>query len=154
MRRLSALTLLGAGALLVLGSGVQAGQFNSSSGFYSSEGYLVFGGINGMNIFYPELAMKKPLPKTMVITDFKLFNESVPVETNSVKSPLKANISETNSLDLSYDQNDITLSYIGLQYPIVQELNYAYKLNNYDSDWNFVGKSTSAIYRNIPPGDG
>ncbi len=134
-------------------SGIQAGQFNSNSGFLSDEGYLVFGGINGMNIFYPEWAQKMNIPEKIIITDFKLFNESVPVSPNDSKSPLKSNISESNSLELAYDQNDITFSYVGLNFPFSQDLNYAYKLKNFDEDWNYVGKSTSAVYRNIPPGD-
>ncbi|MGI9532542.1 hybrid sensor histidine kinase/response regulator transcription factor [Lutimonas sp.] len=134
-------------------SGIQAGQFNNNSGFLSNDGYLVFGGINGMNIFYPEWALKRNLPEKILITDFKLFNESVSVTTKDKESPLKTNISEANLLTLSHDQNDITLSYVGLSLPFAQDLNYAYKLNHFDKDWNFVGKSTAAVYRNIPPGD-
>ena len=38
---------------------------------------MMFGGINGITIFRPELLMDNPYTPPVVITDLKLFNKSV-----------------------------------------------------------------------------
>lgn len=133
-------------------SGVQTGQFNQGSGFLSDKGYLVFGGINGLNVFYPEEALKMTSPSKILFTDFKLFNESVKVSNDSIATVLTSSISEAQELSLAYNENDITINYIALGYPNNQEVKYAYKLANLDQSWNFVGNTTSATYRNLSPG--
>lgn len=133
-------------------NGIQPGRFNNGSGFLSSEGYLVFGGINGLNVFYPEQAKNKPLPSKVVLTDFKLFNQSVSVSNDSLNGPLTKNISELKNIELKHDENSITFNYIGLHYPFLKDQNYAYRLLNYDNDWNLVGDLSTATYRNLSPG--
>ena len=134
-------------------SGIQAGEFNQGSGFLSSHGFLVFGGINGMNIFYPDKAIDRKSPEKLHLTDFKLNNESVMVSNDTITTPLNKSISIVEKVNLAYDQNDISIDYAALQYPFNQSVNYAYMLEGVDNNWNFVGNSTTATYRNLAPGD-
>ncbi len=53
---------------------------------------------------------------------------------------------------LSYDENNITLNYVGLWYQNPDGLYYSYKLENYDRDW-IVTKNQAVTYSRLPPGN-
>ncbi|MEJ2196368.1 MAG: two-component regulator propeller domain-containing protein [Ignavibacteriaceae bacterium] len=79
--------------------GLQSREFNGQAEFYSSTGEMFFGGINGFNSFFPDSLRNNPYPPRVAITDFKLFNHSVPI---GKESPLEKHISETNEIYLSH----------------------------------------------------
>ena len=59
----------------------------------------------------------------------------------------------STGFDLAHNQDVITIDYIALNYPVTKNLQYAYRLDQFDPDWNYVGTSTSATYRNLSPGE-
>ena len=134
-------------------SGVQTGPFNNNSGFLSKNGYIVFGGINGLNIFYPNDLKKDKDPLKIIFTNLKLFNETVEISNEFVKTPLKQSISNTSEIKLKHNQDVITLEYAALNFPSSKGINYEYILENYDNHWSKVGNLSSATYRNLAPGE-
>ena len=62
--------------------------------YKSARGEMFFGGVNGVTAFYPEKVVDSPFVPPVVLTDFRLFNDPVPV---GGKSPLKKSISYTDS---------------------------------------------------------
>jgi ligand-binding sensor domain-containing protein len=54
-------------------------------------------------------------------------------------------------LKLKYDENNVTISYQGLWYQNPQNLNYRYRLENYDLDW-INSRNTAVTYSRLPPG--
>ena len=134
-------------------SGVQTGPFNNNSGFLSKNGYIVFGGINGLNIFYPNDLKKDKDPLKIIFTNLKLFNETVEISNDFVETPLKHSISNTSEIKLKHNQDVITLEYAALNFPSSKGINYEYILENYDNHWSKVGSLSSATYRNLAPGE-
>lgn len=134
-------------------SGVQTGPFNNNSGFLSKNGYIVFGGINGLNIFYPNDLKKDKDPLKIIFTNLKLFNETVEISNDFVETPLKQSISNTSEIILKYNQDVITIEYAALNFPSSKGINYEYILENYDNHWSKVGSLSSATYRNLAPGE-
>jgi signal transduction histidine kinase/ligand-binding sensor domain-containing protein len=57
-----------------------------------------------------------------------------------------------NELDLPYNQNRITLNYVGLQYNNPLGNRYAYKLDGYDQKWIQTGTERKVTYTNLSPG--
>src|SRR5207244_3036637 len=58
--------------------GLKSKQFTEDAALRTRRGELIFGGANGFNVFRPrELGENKLVPR-LVITDFQLFNRSVP----------------------------------------------------------------------------
>jgi len=55
--------------------------------------------------------------------------------------------------NFEHDQNYIKFSYMGINFEQANQLEYAYKLEGYDRDWNYVKKNREAIYSNIPKGE-
>ena len=130
--------------------GLQSKEFNGQACFKNSGGEMFFGGINGFNAFYPDSIKDNPFVPDIAITDFKLFGESVPIANYS---PLKKHISETETIQLAYWQNDISFDYVALHYNRPSENKYSYILVNYDEGWRDVGNKRTATYTSLEPGE-
>jgi len=133
-----------------IADGIQSQLFADGSNLITSGGLFIFGGSNGITIFNPGEINKNSTPPKVFLTDLKLFNKSViPGE----KSILKNTIDATKEIVLSYDQNNISLEFLAIQYSNPSKNKYAYKLENYDNEWRDVGNQHVAFYPNLPPGE-
>jgi ligand-binding sensor domain-containing protein/serine phosphatase RsbU (regulator of sigma subunit) len=130
--------------------GLQSREFNGQAYFKSASGEMFFGGILGFNAFHPDSVKDNPIAPQIALTDFKLFNESVAI---GGKSPLKKHIAETDSIALAYWQNDISFEFVALHYGRSQNNQYAFRLENYDTDWRQAGTQRVATYTNLDPGN-
>ncbi|MDQ3844982.1 MAG: ATP-binding protein, partial [Bacteroidota bacterium] len=130
-------------------NGIQNNSFVHGSGLRLSNGELFFGGLEGFNYFHPAYLKKNKNIPSVLITDLRVSNQSV---TASEDGPLKEHISVAKEINLDYKQN-FALSYVGLNYTSPEQNQYAYKLEGYDKDWNYVGNSTTASYTNLDAGD-
>ncbi|MCB0742331.1 MAG: SpoIIE family protein phosphatase, partial [Ignavibacteriae bacterium] len=130
--------------------GLQSEEFNGGSLYKSPSGEMYFGGIKGFNSFYPSEIVDNNVKPELVITDLKIFNESLKV---GADSPLKKQISSTDEIVLSYWQNDISFNYVGLHYANPSKNHYAFKLENYEDEWRYVNESRTATYTNLDPGE-
>jgi ligand-binding sensor domain-containing protein len=52
----------------------------------------------------------------------------------------------------TYDQNNLTVDYVGFWFSSPDDLCFQYKLDGYDKDW-IVSRDRSATYSNLPPGE-
>ena len=129
-------------------NGVQHNNFINGSGLKTSNGYLFFGGLDGFNYFNPEQLKKNILAPPVLITELRISNKPV---LPSEDGPIKENISLVKRIDLNYRQN-FSLSFVGLNYTTPEQNNYAYKLEGFDKDWNYIGAANSASYTNLDPG--
>ena len=103
--------------------------------------------------FLERLKENDYLPPT-VITDFRVFNKSVPVLKAGDEKAILTNLPcETKKIVMNYDQSVITFEYAALNYANSQKNRYEYKLEGFDRDWNYVGTQRRATYTNLAPGD-
>ncbi len=130
--------------------GLQSNEFNMSAYHKSSSGEMFFGGIHGVNAFYPDDVIDNPTIPPVVITDFQLFNESVAVGGDS---PLLKPIAETDEIRLSYQDDFFSFEFAALHYAAPEENQYAYLMEGLDKDWNYVGTRRFAGYTSVPPGE-
>ncbi|MCF7805147.1 MAG: PAS domain S-box protein [Candidatus Marinimicrobia bacterium] len=131
--------------------GLQGNQFNYNAYYKTSAGELIFGGMNGFTLFRPEEVRDETYSPPIVITDFKIFNQSVPIRGEN--SPLEKHISETAHITITHDQSVITFEFAALSYAASQKNQYAYKLEDFEQNWNYVGTRQTATYTNLPAGD-
>jgi signal transduction histidine kinase/ligand-binding sensor domain-containing protein len=131
--------------------GIEKMRFNKRSSFYKNpEGEIYFGANGGYTSFYPDSVKIDTSENRLYITNFLLFNK--PVKIGTENSPLEKQISETKKIVLKYDQSVFTLEYVAINYKTPEKINYAYKLENFEENWNYVGKKRSATYTNLNPG--
>lgn len=131
--------------------GLQSTEFNPSSGFVASNGEMFFGSINGFCSFYPEAIIDNTAKPEVMLTDFKIFNESVKI--NTPGSPLKKNISRSDTIILSHKDISISFEFVALNFTDSRKNQYAYMLENFEEKWNHVGTRRFANYTNLQPGN-
>lgn len=132
--------------------GLQGNEFSQGTYFKSQNGEMFFGGSNGFNCFYPDKIKNYLLPPPVVITDFRLFNEPVPIGTEG-ESPLQESITFTDEIVLLYHQNFLSFEFAALDFLIPGKNKYAYKMEKFDKDWNYVNAEKRFVtYTNLDPG--
>ena len=132
--------------------GLQDGFFNDDASLVSPSGHLVFGGVNGLSFFFPSKIQYDTTTPKIVITDLKLLNQSIPIgELEDGRTVLSKSISETESLMLSHRDNILALEFKGLHFDEPKKIQYAYKLEGFNSDWIYTDASQRiATYTNLP----
>ncbi|WP_276363798.1 hybrid sensor histidine kinase/response regulator [Daejeonella sp. H1SJ63] len=131
-------------------NGIKSLEFNLASGIKLKNGEIALGGINGFNIINPgniKFNYNKP---PIAFTTLEVLNKKVKV--GSADSPLKESLLIAKEISLKYSQSVFTISYAALDYTISENNSYAYKLEGFDEQWNFVGTDRKATYTNLDPG--
>ncbi|WP_419803294.1 two-component regulator propeller domain-containing protein [Mucilaginibacter sp.] len=128
--------------------GLQSNEFNRYAYLRTSEGNMIFGGLNGLNYFRSDEV--RPLdPPEVVFTDFRLFNHSVKPGHNS---PLAKSIEYTHYIPLYYEQNVITFQFTAPDYRKKGNMRYRYRMEGFDKGWTYSGAAHEATYTNLDPG--
>tara|TARA_Y100000385_G_scaffold273823_1_gene316185 strand:- start:6174 stop:10310 length:4137 start_codon:yes stop_codon:yes gene_type:complete len=130
--------------------GLITNTFNKNSSILSEDGTLYFGCYKGINYFDPKAITTNQNPPVVYLTDFKISNQSI--SPSDINSPLTKVINETSKIKLAHNQSMFTIDYFGLGYTRSKNNEYAYYLEGFESDWNYVKKTRTATYTNIPPG--
>lgn len=87
----------------------------------------------------------------VVISKFLIANKEV--ELGGKNSPLQQHISITDKLTLTHFHKAFSFEFVALNYTDPQKNEYAYTLEGFDEDWNYVGKQRNATYTNLNPGE-
>lgn len=134
--------------------GLQSNQFNRSASLTSRSGEMYFGGIHGVNAFHPrEVTVNSNLPR-VVFTDFKLFNQSVPVGRHGRRSILPKPLNEEPTITLRYSDNVFTLEFAAIEFTNPYKNKYAYQLEGFEENWNYVDAThRRATYTNLDAGE-
>lgn len=135
------------------GDGLGHDEFSNSAVAKGADGRLYFGLKCGVSHFDPEAIQDNPFAPEVRITDFKVFNRSLRIDpAGPAKNILAKSILETDSLELSHDQKVISIGYVALNFIQASKNQYAYRLEGFDEDWNYVGNRREATYTNLNPG--
>ena len=129
--------------------GLQSNEFNQGACYHRPDGQMFFGGVAGLNAFYPQQISDIVYVPPVRLTDFQLFNESVLVGPDS---PLSQSILATEQIVLNYRQDFLAFEYAALHFSSPEENRYAYILEGLDREWNQVGNRRLASYTGVPPG--
>lgn len=124
--------------------------FEFSDGAYLKDentGTLFFGGINGFSTITPDVYTKKEFIPQIYFTGFKIY------ETNYTLHDFMHTENEESYLQLTYDQNFFSVSFIALDYINGQNCTYMYNLENFNTKWIENGHSNMVTFTNIPPGE-
>lgn len=128
--------------------GLVSEQFQPSAGLKASDGRIYFGSTNGFNTFYPYQIKVNSVMPPVYITGMSIMN----LEEHTYEG-LPLDLSQTKELTLGYsDGQMVTFSFASLSYCSPEKNQYAYMLEGFDRDWNYVGNQNRATYTNLPAG--
>jgi len=129
--------------------GLQDDEFWQGVKFQATSGLLGFGGNRGFNILDPSRFRTNAYLPPVVLVDFLLFNQSLPVDSTI----LTQTINYTKHLTLRHDQDVFTIRYAALNFLHSEKNQYAYQLVGFDQDWQYVGNKREVTYTNLDPGN-
>jgi len=131
--------------------GLQHNEFWHRSALKLKSNELLFGGLNGFNIFHPDSLRENKYIPDIFLTDFQIFNK--PVNIGGPNTPLTKHINEIKEIVLSYKDNVFSFEFTALNYVVSKNNQYAYKLEGFDKDWNYSGSKRTATYTNLDPAE-
>jgi signal transduction histidine kinase/DNA-binding response OmpR family regulator/ligand-binding sensor domain-containing protein len=126
-------------------------SFIEATACQTRQGELAYGTTEGFVLFNPLKAAKSNYKPRIVLTSFQLFNKLMEVGIEG--SPLKHVIDETDELKLSHEQNIFSIGFAALDYTEPQSIQYAYILDGFEKEWNYVHDQRIATYTNLPKGE-
>ena len=121
-----------------------------TSAVKTSTGELIYSGTNWIMAFKPEDIKYNHAPPPVYLTNFILFNKPVPITPNGI---LTKYINATTLITLSYKESAFAFEFAALNYLLPEKNQYAYKMEGFDTDWNYVGNKRTATYTNLDPGE-
>jgi signal transduction histidine kinase/ligand-binding sensor domain-containing protein/DNA-binding response OmpR family regulator len=131
--------------------GLQGSEFLINSYCQNALGEMFFGGTSGMNVFHPDSLTESNRVPPIYITGLRLFNK--PTSVGQKDSPLEKDISETQELTFNANQNVFSFEYTALDFQQLKNNQYAYIMEGFDYDWNYVGTQRIASYTNLNAGE-
>ena len=127
--------------------GLQSNQFSYNAALRLKSGEFVFGGIQGFNIFHPDsLRFDVDAPR-IVLTDLGINNRPF-----SSYPEQEEDLLTISHLELPYQQAVLTFSFAALEYSFPDKIKYAYFLEGWDTDWNYIDGQRTAHYSRLTEG--
>jgi len=130
--------------------GLQSNGFNTGAYFKSENGELFFGGISGLNHFFPDQIKDNPFLPPVVLTGIKVYDKHQNGEAQTSFS--KISFFDKETLRFTRNENIITFEFAALDFSTPAKNQYAYKLENFNEDWIYINNARSATFTNLPPG--
>ncbi len=122
--------------------GLQSNEFNANCIAKAEDGELYFGGINGVNSFYPQSAKSFPKQPNMIMTNIKVMDADWLSDTAPWNMQL---------MKLPYTQNVVSFYFTALGLDSADAYNYKYIMKGVDKKWINAKNYGYARYV-LPPG--
>jgi diguanylate cyclase (GGDEF)-like protein/PAS domain S-box-containing protein len=122
--------------------GVQSLEFNGGALLRRSDGRLAFGGTRGVTEFHPADIRPSQDPIPVHITSVR-----VGAERRELVSGLAPETVEAGHAD-----RVLSIGFAALEFLAPERIQYAWRLDGFDSDWNEAGNRREATYTNLAPG--
>ncbi len=123
--------------------GMANDNFDVSQDYQLPDGRMLFGSTNDFVVFNPLDIKTNAAPPEVSITEFKVLNNSISVDS----------LMKLGKAELMINENSITISYSTLSYFNKNKLVYYYMLEGIDKEWKKGNEFNQAIYNYLPPND-
>ena len=122
--------------------GLQQNEFNTNVVAASADCELFFGGVRGINSFYPATVGSYKDAPTVMITGIKVNNR------NYLSG---SSLCELDKLILPYNRNSLSIDFTAMGSSAPDQYNYQYRMSGLEGDWVNAGLVRNARYY-LPPG--
>ncbi|WP_428657738.1 ATP-binding protein [Runella sp.] len=124
--------------------GITHPEFNRISHYKGIDGTLYFGGLNGVTAFHPADFYERGDEKkiSLVVTNFQQFDGT----TNKLIDRT-GELLTTNEIVLNPNDRFLNLEFALLTFNQVDKIQYVYKINGIDNDWNYQNEPNVRLSR-------
>ena len=126
------------------------GFFEGSSSYLTRNNEIFIGGTNGL-VSVQETQLMNFSPVDYYLYFDKLFINNKYVSPDDATKILKKAFPLCDEISLKYNQNNLSIEFATSNYAQDAIIDYEYKLENFDREWNQASSNT-IIYTNINPG--
>ena len=147
--------------------GISGNEFNQGAYFKSDDGTIYFGGMTGLTYFHPDSVHVNQFEPNVILSGFKIFNKDVgtiPADFEGQPAAgevvyykgqyfVPEKISYLEELILTYRESVFSFGFASLDFTMPEKNRYAYKMENFEHDWNFVSGQNQATYTNLDAGE-
>lgn len=120
--------------------GIDNENFELAASGRLNDGRLLFGSSDQFVIFDPVSIIVNNAKPSVVITDFKVRNKSLPVDS----------LQKLDVINLEHGNNSVTIEFSSLQYSASYLIQY--KMDKIDKDWQSADNNNQAVYSFLPNG--
>ncbi len=132
--------------------GLSHNEFNRNSSYKSKNGQMFFGGMRGVNAFYPKEVMEKLQKQKKTLGEIML--SSVSRADEKLGSVLTTHLEINNkTLDFFHWEKSITFEFCLTDFRNSNKNTFSYLLDGYDEVWSTPSKYKFAKYTSLPAGD-
>ncbi|MBE7173942.1 MAG: response regulator [Williamsia sp.] len=130
--------------------GLQSNQFLYNAAARLQSGELVFGGIKGFTLFYPDSLRPVEKAPAVYITGLRINNKAV-----SPDDPYVTQVSsdQIETLKIPYNEAVLSFDWAALEYSTPDKISYAYYLEHWDKGWNSAQGGRTASYTYLKEGN-
>ncbi len=128
-----------------ISDGLQSNQFFWGAFEKTKDGELFFGGIKGLNSFYPKDIVENEFVPPVYITNFRIAKEGQLTELNTYSI-------EPNYI-FSYGTYSLSAEFAALDFTAPSDNYFKYRLIGYDNDWRGPESNYTVTYSNLKEGD-
>lgn len=132
------------------GNEIENVEFSEAASVLLSSGELCIGSKSGFYIFNPLEVNRKVINAPLVFTGLRVLNKTIEIGSEDV---LPRKLDMLDRIEFTHKQNVFTLEFAALDMRAPEKIQYAYMLEGFDVDWNYVGSRGIATYTSLPPGD-
>ncbi|MGD1994088.1 MAG: two-component regulator propeller domain-containing protein [Anaerolineae bacterium] len=121
--------------------GLQSNEFNQNAYFRNDAGEMFFGGINGLSAFHPARIEDNAYVPPVVLTSLTQGGEPVATVADGL-----------TEVTFDWPNNFFAFEFAALSFAQPEQNQYAYRLEGFEEDWNYVGDRRFGRYTNVPAG--
>lgn len=125
--------------------------FSERTAVAAPSGKLLFGTVNGFYFISPDRVPTEETHPSICLTGLQLNN--IDITPGDPDSPLEQAIYYAEEITLKAKQSNFSIGFSLLSFKSPESNHYAYMLEGFDEDWNYIGPEHKATFTNVPPGN-
>jgi class 3 adenylate cyclase/streptogramin lyase len=138
-------------SLFLKEDGISANEFNRASFYKSKNGRMFFGGLRGINAFFPSVELidqKSDRNNKILFSGFSKLDG----DKDSILN-WRSGISTKKPIELSYKDKFFSFEFALANYKNPGINTYSYKLEGFEKDWSKPSQVNIARYNSVPAGE-
>lgn len=124
-------------------------NFNEGAAMRTQDGQLMFNTVKGILYFSPDSISTNKYVPPIIFTNFQQAEQTV---TPMVDGILTTHIDDTQLITLPHHRNSFSIQFAALDMRYPNSISYAYQLEGFEKNWNYIGNQRTATYTNLPKG--
>lgn len=124
-------------------------NFSEGAALRTQDEQLMFNTVKGILYFSPDSISTNKYAPPIIFTSFQQAEQTVAPEEGGI---LTTHIDDTQLITLPHERNSFSIQFAALDMRYPNSISYAYQLEGFEKNWNFIGNQRTATYTNLPKG--